>query len=207
MSKIEEEDWVFIKRPGTKERNFKHVVKDKLIPSIEKAIISASLEPLHEQFNGTPSVEIYVGEIGLETLKISMLKDEDIDVDENFIIIHFRDCAAILKEFPWRYSSSLLEDAGKAKTKFNRVTITVKLSYSVEKFVFLNLKLEHFHLEIHDLEIIVSDARRGYIYDFLLRIFSSRINKMISDAISQAVRQNADIGEVSIPWIKALTMT
>jgi len=63
------------------------------------------------------------------------------------------------------------------------------------------------YLEIHDLEIIVSDARRGYIYDFLLKIFSSRINKMISDAISQAVRQNTDIGEVSIPWIKALTMT
>jgi hypothetical protein len=38
----------------------------------------------------------------------------------------------------------------------------VELSYSVEKLVFLKLKLERFFLEIHSLDIAISDSKGGY---------------------------------------------
>jgi len=181
-------------------------IKEKIIPHIEKSMMSASLEPIHHVLAETANVSIGIGKIELESLKIPKINDEDVDIEGNSISVQIKECAAIIKEFEWKYTSSILEDSGKAKTCFHRATITLGLQFEIEKLVFLHLKLVSFRLEVLDLDIILSDARRQYVYDFLLRMFSGTINKSISDKVSHLVCEHTDKKEISVPWVKALTL-
>jgi len=190
-------------------------IKEKIIPHIEKSMMNTSLDPIHHVLAETANVSIEIGKIQLESLKIPKINDEDVDIEGNSISVQIKECAAIIKEFEWKYTSSILEDSGKAKTCFHRATITLGLQFEIEKLVFqfeieklvfLHLKLVSFRLEVLDLDIILSDARRQYVYDFLLRMFSGTINKSISDKVSHLVCQHTDKKELSVPWVKALTL-
>jgi len=201
----DDNDWVLIKRPGSKEHHFNSFVKEKILPCVEKAINSAVLDSFHEVIYDPASFELDIGQMILEDLKIPVLKDEDIDVENNNVNIIVRNCSAAIKEFPWSYTSRLLEDKGKARVVFKKVTFFIGLSVSVDKLFFLHLKLLDFRMEIEDLDITFSDSRRGYIYELLLRLFSTKISKLISQTTSNSVCVYFN-EEISVPWMKAITM-
>jgi len=198
-----EDDWVVIKGPTYKERNFNSFIQEKVIPFIHKSTTSASLDSIHENWNDSVSLDIEPTQIS--SITIPTIQDEDIDVEEHLVTIQVRNCGISLKEVGWKYSSPILQDAGRVKVQVNNATITIGLSYSVDKLIFLKLQLISFRLDIVSIDISISHCKGSYVYDLLWKLFSRRLQKMISEKINSLVCQHAP-KEVSVPWVKALTM-